>query len=107
MRMRRIDGSDLELKDNEQKFIQLKWQSIRRSQFKADQAGSKWVKINNELNDYLDSKGIVDPVQVAKIKGESLALKDALSTHAWHKDEAVRHIADLDLFLNMKDRGLL
>jgi len=63
--------------------------------------------IINAINVYLDQSGIVDIVQRARIKGESLPLKDALEKGKWHAQNAQRHIDDLMLFLKMKELGVL
>lgn len=94
------------LTDMERRWLDAKWAKIRASQEKADAAGNQWTELNEAVKDWLKRSRISDPVQVAKIKGLNLELKDALSTHAWHAMEASRHIADLQLFLKMKELGL-
>ena len=77
-----------------------------RSQQKADVAANAWSELNDALKVWMLRSGETDPVQVAKIKGLNLELKDALSTHQWHSMEASRHAADLQLYLKMKELGL-
>jgi hypothetical protein len=102
-----VDGRALNLSEGEQIWAVKKWARIRESQRKADEAGNDWTRLNDELNTYLDRSSVTDLVQRARIKSESIRLQDALGTHAWHRDEAQRHIADLDLFLRMKELGVL
>jgi hypothetical protein len=92
---------------DERRWVQMKWGQIRTAQRLADVASNKWKRVNDEINDYLDRKGEFDIVQRAKVKSESLALKDALATGNWHSRNAERHIHDVDLFLKLKGVGLL
>jgi hypothetical protein len=50
---------------------------------------AKWQKINDELNNYLDRSGVKDPKQRDSIKGQSLALADALGTGKWWREKAM------------------
>lgn len=97
----------MELKKDEKEWLRLKWVKIRKSQQTADQSSNNWNRINGEINRYLDESGVVDVVQRSKIKSESLALKDALEIGKWHSAEAQRHIDDVQLFLRMKEMGVL
>lgn len=97
----------MELKADEQKWLRLKWQKVRKSQQIADRSSNNWNRINDEINRYLDDSGVVDVVQRSKIKSDSLALKDALEVGKWHSAEAQRHIADVQLFLQMRELGVL
>lgn len=97
----------IQLDDHDREWIKRKWALIRESQQKADRANRDWNNINNSINDYLDRKGETDIVQRAKIKGDSIPLKDALSTGTWHARNAERHIHDVNLFLKMKELGVL
>jgi hypothetical protein len=97
----------IELKKDEKEWLRLKWLKIRKSQQTADQSSNNWNRINGEINRYLDESGERDVVQRTKIKSESLALKDALEVGKWHSAEAERHIADVQLFLQMKELGVL
>lgn len=92
---------------DEKAWVHAKWAAIRKAQQKADQSNNDWASLNDSLNEYLTGMQITDPVQRAKIKGENLGLKDALSTGGWHARNAERHIHDLQLFLKMKEMGLL
>lgn len=97
----------LALKPDEEKWVHSKWGMIRQSQMIADEANNRWKRINSELNDYLNRSGVEDIKQRTKIKGESIALKDALETGKWHSANAQRHIDDMMLFLKMKELELL
>lgn len=92
---------------DEKEWIASKWAAIRLAQHKADLANSDWGRLNDEISEYIASMQITDPLQRAKVKGESLALKDALAVGNWHSRNAERHIHDLQLFLQMKQMGLL
>lgn len=96
----------IHINDNDRRWIARKWERIRKSQQMADQANKTWNELNGAINRWLDESGEVDIVQRAKIKGASLPLKDALAVGAWHSNEAMRHIADLQLFLKMKELGV-
>lgn len=100
-------GERLRLSQDERKWLRLKWGKIRKSQQVADQSSNNWNRVNSEINRYLDDSGITDDVQRAKIKSESLALKDALETGKWHASESQRHIDDVQLFLRMKELEVL
>lgn len=97
----------LQLTEEEQRWVKLKWNQIRTAQRTADKANSDWRGMNISLDSYLKQKGVTDPLQQAKIKGENLALKDALEAGRWHSGNAQRHIDDLMCFLKMKELGLL
>jgi hypothetical protein len=97
----------MDLTDSERRWIRRKWQLIRESQMLADRANNKWNQINDEINAYLELKGEKDIVQRAKIKRESIALKDALATGEWHSRNAERHIHDVNLFINLRKEGIL
>lgn len=88
------------------RWIDLKWAKIRRSQMLADKANNEWTEINTAINRWMDESGIIDIVQRTKVKGASLPLKDALAVGTWHSAEASRHIADLQLFLKLKELGV-
>lgn len=97
--MRKLSTIDL-------RWVALKWQEIRDAQMLADTANIDWKRINAELNAYLDSSGETDIVQRDKIKGASLALKEALAVGDWHSRNAERHIADVQLFLKLHEMGI-
>jgi hypothetical protein len=85
-------------------WVKRKWDLIRNSQRKADEANNEWTAFNELLNErYRDET----PDQKAKLKGANLILKDALATGAWHSANAQRHIDDVQLFIKMKEVGLL
>jgi hypothetical protein len=90
----------------EAEWVRLKWAQIREAQKAADKANGDWKRINDEINDLLDRRGDYDIVQRNKIKGDSIALKDALATGTWHSRNAERHIHDVQLFLSLKDIGI-
>jgi hypothetical protein len=95
------------LTPDERTWVGLKWTKIRNSQMIADREGNAWTELNAALNAKLDAEYVHDVVQRDKVKGQSLALKGHLQTHAWHRDEAQRHMADVALFLQMKDMEVL
>jgi hypothetical protein len=97
----------LVLDEKDRRWIRLKWEKIRTAQQKADQANNEWSALNVSIKSWLDSSGITDPVQRAKIQGESLALKDALATGRWHAENAQRHIDDVMLFIRLRELGVL
>lgn len=97
----------MELTGREKDWVRRKWQLIRQSQQKADAANAKWEKLTDEINSYLDRKGEADIVQRDRIKSESLALRDALESGGWHSRNAERHIHDVQLFLKIKELGVL
>lgn len=102
-----MPSEGLKLADRDVAWLRAKWRNIRESQQKADRAARDWSSLNDAVNRWLRDHYIDDPVQVTKIKGENLGLKDALSSHRWHSDEAQRHIDDVNLFLRMKELGVL
>lgn len=73
----------------------------------ADQCNNKWRKLSDEVNDYMDRKGLTDPVQRVKVKGENLELADLFANGKWWRQEAQAHTDDLNLFLRLKEMGLL
>lgn len=99
--------SHIKLTPDEQTWLRKKWANIRESQQRADRSSREWNKLNDEMNDYLRRSGITDMVQKDKIKSQNLSMKGALATHAWHAGEAQRHIDDVNLFLRMKELGVL
>lgn len=50
---------------------------------------ARWNRINSEINELLDRQGVQDIVQRNKVKGESLALNDALQGGKWWREKAV------------------
>jgi hypothetical protein len=101
---------------DEVKWINLKWSEIRKAQILADEANSRWKRINAEINAKHSAESArreergdfpLTDLMKAKDKEASLPLKDALSVGNWHSRNAERHIHDLNLFLKMKEMGLL
>lgn len=97
----------IHLDATEQKWVKLKWTEIRLAQKAADKANNEWAVINDGINDYLDRSGITDIVQRANIKGNSIPLGDALGTGSWHARNAERHLMDLQVFLKMRELGVM
>lgn len=97
----------LSFADDDREWVRLKWATIRDHHQKADRAAAKWRKVSAEINDYLDRTGITDVVQRARIRKESLALKDAVDDVQWFRAEANAHSHDLNLYLKLKEMGLL
>jgi hypothetical protein len=96
----RLESKDLE-------WINKKWIQVRKAQQLADQANNDWKRVSAEINSYLDRSEIRDPVQRMRIRNESLALKDALDVGNWHSRNAERHIADVQLFLRLREMEVL
>lgn len=99
--------SAIRLTSDEQTWLRKKWSNIRESQQRADRSSREWNRLNEGVNEYLDKSGVTDVVQRDKIKGQNLTMKGALATHAWHAAESQRHIEDVNLFLRMKELGVL
>lgn len=91
----------------EKAWLKRKWGKLRKSQMAADKASNEWQDMNASFNDWCLRMEISDPVQIAKVKGENLSLKDALATWDWHSREATRHAQDIQAFKSMKDMGAL
>jgi hypothetical protein len=104
---RRLGQGRLRLSPEEVKWIQLKWEKIRKSQQIADEASNRWNRLNGEINRWMDDTGIIDIVQRTSTKSKSLPLRDALETGKWHAAESQRHIDDLNLFLRLKELEVL
>lgn len=114
--MRTASGALVELTPDEQVWLKRKWALIRRSQQLADAASATWNEINESIkvkhrreNERREESGFFPKtdLMIAQEKSASLPLKDALATHAWHANEAQRHIDDVNLFLRMKEMGIL
>lgn len=102
-----IEPGSLNLTDTDREWVARKWWEIRRAQMLADAANNDWKALNAEVESYLDRSGVADIVQRARIKGENLALADALGVGKWQAENAQRHIDDVALFLRLKELGLL
>jgi hypothetical protein len=70
-------------------YIDKMWRRLREANLKTMRLDEKWNSINDQLNEYLDAKGIEDAVQRDKIKKENLALADALNAGNWWRAKAV------------------
>lgn len=104
------------LTSTEKEWVARKWRLIRASQQKADQANADWNRINDAINDKhrreherrMATTGFpLTDLMRAKDKSASLPLKDALDTGNWHSRNAERHLLDLQVFLKMKEMGLM
>lgn len=93
--------------ENEREWVHLKWGRIRDAMQQADTAVNKWERLSDEVNTYLDAHKITDIVQRTNIRGENLALSDALATGQWFRGVAQAHVDDLNLYLRLKELGLL
>jgi hypothetical protein len=100
----------------EVQWVLKKWSEIRQAQRMADKANNDWKTINAAINDKHVREDMrraeqgqfpLTDLMKAQAKEASLPLKDALSTGSWHSRNAERHIADVNLFLKMKEMGLL
>lgn len=76
------------LSNDHRKYIGDLWKAMRASVQQAREQDRRWNRINDELNDLLDRKGDTDIVQREKIKGDSLALKNAYAAGQWHQGTA-------------------
>lgn len=102
--------------DAEVKWVERKWAKIRESQIQADKSSNEWNEINNAIKDKHAREDArraeigqfpLTDLMKAQEKDASLPLKDALATGNWHSRNAERHIHDLQLFLKMKEMGLV
>jgi hypothetical protein len=107
--------SEIELSELERKWINRKWELIRTSQRKADEANNEWNRINDEINDKHRRESLrrmqtgqfpLTDLMKATDKSASLPLQDALATGNWHSRNAERHIQDVMLFLKLKELGI-
>lgn len=114
--VRPYEAGEFRLDEAETKWVRAKWALIRAAQAQADAANNNWKEINAAINE----KHAMEDVQRRKRndfpktdlmksqeKDASLPLKDALSTGNWHARNAERHIHDLNLFLRLKELGVL
>ena len=106
----------MDLNDTDREWIRRKWSLIRQSQVKADKANADWNRINDEINDKHRRENErraergdfpLSGIMIAEAKSASLALQDALATGSWHSRNAERHIHDVNLFLQLKQMGIL
>jgi hypothetical protein len=106
----------MELSREENVWVRSKWKKIRDSQMAADQADIEWRRINEEINAKHEAENKSrkasgraphTDLMVAEAKGASLPLGDALATGNWHSRNAERHIHDVELFLRLKELGIL
>lgn len=93
--------------ETEREWVSRKWALIRASQQAADKCNNDWQRINAEIIDYLDRSHVTDWLERIRIKSQSLSLDDALTSGRWHAQNAQRHIDDVQLFLRLKELGLL
>ena len=106
---------EIVLLPSEREWIEKKWQQIRASQRKADEANNNWNRINDEINDKHRRESErrmqrgdfpLTDLMMAQAKSASLPLQDALATGNWHSRNAERHILDVTLFLKMRELGV-
>lgn len=97
----------LSFTDTDFEWVCRKWAIIRDFQQKADNAFAKSRRINDELNDYLDRNGVRDIVQRANIRQQSIPLLEAAEDLWAFRREAQAHMEDLNLYLKLKEVGLL
>lgn len=106
----------LHLTPTERGWVHKKWALIRASQQKADAANATWNRINDEINDKHAREDRrraqrndfpLSDIMKAEAKAASLSLQDALATGNWHSRNAERHLLDLQVFLKMKELGVL
>lgn len=88
----------MRLTNDQSAWLESKWKRVRDAQTAADKASGQWREMNNAMMDWCNNMGYTDSAQVAKIKGENLALKDALNTWDWFAREANRHMQDIIAF---------
>jgi hypothetical protein len=106
----------IQLSRDEAKWVTAKWVQIRSAQALADAANNRWKDINASIKEKHDTednrrraRGDFPKTDLmrAQEKDASLPLKDALATGNWHSRNAERHIHDLNLFLRLKELGIL
>lgn len=106
----------MELSSDEKRWIKLKWEQIRKSQQLADEANNRWKRLNAEINAKHDREDFrrtergeapLTDLMKAQAKETSLPLRDALNMGNWHSRNAERHIHDVNLFLRLKELGIL
>jgi hypothetical protein len=97
----------LRLDQTEREWVTAKWRLIRESQQQADEASNRWEQLAAEVDDYMDRSGLADPLARARVREENLALAEFFAAGRWFGQVAQRHIDDMDLFLRMKELGLL
>jgi len=107
VKQRAFRADAFELAEGDQEWLRAKWGMIRKYQTEADAAVNRWRRLSDEINNYLDRKCITDVVERARYRSDSLALQDALETGKWLRGEATAHIADVNLYLKLKELGLL
>ena len=97
-------------------WVMAKWLLIREGQQKADKANRDWERINASIMSTVHFTNIrraksgrepMSDLMIAETLSASLPLQDALSTGDWHSRNAERHIADVNLFLRLKELGIL
>jgi hypothetical protein len=106
----------LDLTESEIRWLKRKWDNIRQSQMAADAANNEWNQINDAINEKHAAEDArraergdlpLTDLMKAEAKGASLALSDALGAGNWHSRNAERHIADVQLFLKLKELDIL
>lgn len=76
------------LNADHRRYVRNLWDQMRASAKEAAFQDKLWNQLNDELNDYLDREGTTDIVQREKVKGQSLALKNAFAAGQWHQGNA-------------------
>jgi hypothetical protein len=102
-----VKTSAVFIADMDREWVRRKWALIRAAHQTADNAYNQWRRVSAEIDDYLDAHGITDIVQRGHVRSESLTLRDHYETMQWMRGEAHAHASDIDLYLKLKEWGLL
>jgi hypothetical protein len=92
-----VKTSAVFIADMDREWVRRKWALIRAAHQTADNAYNQWRRVSAEIDDYLD----------AHVRSESLTLRDHYETMQWMRGEAHAHASDIDLYLKLKEWGLL
>jgi hypothetical protein len=106
----------MNLTAEDRSFIRRRWAEIRDAQAQADKANVEWKSINRALNEKYAEENRRrraagrfphTALGISQAKSDNLALSDALATGKWHSANAERLIADVMLFLRLKELEIL
>lgn len=97
----------MKMTTSEMSWLKLKWTKVREANHKADLASNEWNELNDAFKVWCESSGHTDPVVIARIKDQNLALKDALSAWDFFRRDADRHASAILAFKAMKDMEII
>jgi hypothetical protein len=89
----------------DEQYLQWLHAQMREAVRETQRLDGVWKQLNAELNDLLDRQGETDIVQRTKVKGQSIALSDALNGGKWWREKAVYLASVLQAELAWKDSG--